>query len=344
MRSEASITLKYVHGPAVDAPLAVDDGTALSYYHADGLGSVVKTTNTAGAVTLTRQYDAWGISRLGEATSGYAFTGREWDPETGLYYYRTRYYDTATRAIHIRRSRPPCGGGCQLLRLRQGEPDDFDDPSRLEPGPTIYAPRAALPCFPAVSTVPRALPRGDREALLVGQLRARLPEVDLRDRARHGALSYAHTRGELRRATQCDSARATYATIQPATDGTELSGARPGHASRSRAALVSALLILAASLTNPAVSVGLPTRRGRQRGTPGLWVEAQGCPGTWLVVPVWRGQLAGAKRRIWLVRSCSCASRASFPATRRSARRNLEQLAPDVTVDFSVCPPPTLPP
>ncbi len=24
---------------------------------------------------------------------GFAFTGREWDPETNLYYYRARYYD-----------------------------------------------------------------------------------------------------------------------------------------------------------------------------------------------------------------------------------------------------------
>jgi RHS repeat-associated protein len=26
-------------------------------------------------------------------TLAYAFTGREWDPEIGLYYYRARYYD-----------------------------------------------------------------------------------------------------------------------------------------------------------------------------------------------------------------------------------------------------------
>jgi RHS repeat-associated protein len=29
----------------------------------------------------------------GSAEAGYAFTGREWDPESGLYYYRARYYD-----------------------------------------------------------------------------------------------------------------------------------------------------------------------------------------------------------------------------------------------------------
>jgi RHS repeat-associated protein len=29
----------------------------------------------------------------GGSSSGFAFTGREWDPEAGLYYYRARYYD-----------------------------------------------------------------------------------------------------------------------------------------------------------------------------------------------------------------------------------------------------------
>ena len=86
-------TLKYVHGPGIDEPLAQEDGAGvLTYFHADGLGSIVKTTNSAGAVLTSRRYDAFGNLELG-VTNGYAFTGREWDGESGLYYYRFRYYD-----------------------------------------------------------------------------------------------------------------------------------------------------------------------------------------------------------------------------------------------------------
>jgi RHS repeat-associated protein len=41
---------------------------------------------------LRREYDPWGRSATG---GGWAFTGRESDAETGLYYYRARYYDAA---------------------------------------------------------------------------------------------------------------------------------------------------------------------------------------------------------------------------------------------------------
>jgi len=86
-------TLKYVHGPGIDEPLAQEDGAgALSFFQADGLGSIVKTTNSIGTVTATRRYDSFGNLEVG-ANNGYSYTGREWDAETGLAYYRARYYD-----------------------------------------------------------------------------------------------------------------------------------------------------------------------------------------------------------------------------------------------------------
>jgi RHS repeat-associated protein len=91
-----STTLKYVHDIGVDGPLLVDDTTGVSYFYADGLASVSKIINQAGVATLEREYDPWGNLQSGSSQPGYAFTGREWDPEAGLYYYRARYYDPAT--------------------------------------------------------------------------------------------------------------------------------------------------------------------------------------------------------------------------------------------------------
>jgi RHS repeat-associated protein len=125
-------TLKYVHASGIDEPLAVDDGTALSYFHADAPGSIVKVTDHAGGVTLTRQYDAWGNLEVGASTPGYAFTGREWDPQTGLYYYRARYYDPkAGRFI----SKDPIGfaGGINYYAYVGNRPTVLTDPSGTAP-------------------------------------------------------------------------------------------------------------------------------------------------------------------------------------------------------------------
>jgi RHS repeat-associated protein len=93
-RLSAGGTIRYVQGPGIDRPLASVDGAgAVSYYLADHLGSIVQATNNAAGVTLTRQYDPYGALLSGATTSGYAFTGREWDAESNLYYYRARYYD-----------------------------------------------------------------------------------------------------------------------------------------------------------------------------------------------------------------------------------------------------------
>ena len=43
----------------------------------------MQQTNASAAVTMTRRYDPYGVPLQGAGTSGYAFTGREWDAEVG---------------------------------------------------------------------------------------------------------------------------------------------------------------------------------------------------------------------------------------------------------------------
>jgi RHS repeat-associated protein len=66
-----------------------------SYYHFDGLGSVVALTDDEGDTVQVYEYDVYG--RVGASDASHPnrimFTGREYDKETGLYYYRARYYN-----------------------------------------------------------------------------------------------------------------------------------------------------------------------------------------------------------------------------------------------------------
>ncbi len=126
------IVYTYAHGPGIDEPLARVSNTGPTvYYHADGLGSIVATTDSGGTVTSRRQYDAWGNLELGADQPGYAFTGREWDPETSLYYYRNRYYDPETARFL---SEDPIGfaGGNNFYAYVGNNPINFFDPLGLK--------------------------------------------------------------------------------------------------------------------------------------------------------------------------------------------------------------------
>jgi len=70
-------------------------GGSTFFYHADGLGTVTDLTDSAGATAKSYAYDGWGnlIEQPGTVENPYTYTGREFDPETGLYYYRARYYE-----------------------------------------------------------------------------------------------------------------------------------------------------------------------------------------------------------------------------------------------------------
>jgi RHS repeat-associated protein len=66
-----------------------------SYFHVNRQGSTVAMSNDAGVMAEgPYTYDAYG---QGPTSAGvpFKYTGRRLDPETGLYYYRARYYSAA---------------------------------------------------------------------------------------------------------------------------------------------------------------------------------------------------------------------------------------------------------
>ena len=74
-----------------------------SYFHFDGLGSVVALADDTGNIVETYQYSVFGDVQIRNANgierstsrfaNPYMFTARRHDQETGLYYYRARVYN-----------------------------------------------------------------------------------------------------------------------------------------------------------------------------------------------------------------------------------------------------------
>jgi RHS repeat-associated protein len=100
---------KFVYGPGLDEPICLIDvanGNAAYYYHLDGLGSVVALSNVNNVLVERYAYDVFGRPTIRDPNgvvlaasafgNPYLFTGRAYDGESGLYYYRARYYDYAT--------------------------------------------------------------------------------------------------------------------------------------------------------------------------------------------------------------------------------------------------------
>ncbi len=87
---------RYSQGLNIDQPLAQLRSGATSYYEQDGIGSVSALSNSAGVMAGTYTYDSFGklTASSGTLANPFQYTGREFDTETGLRYYRTRYYDS----------------------------------------------------------------------------------------------------------------------------------------------------------------------------------------------------------------------------------------------------------
>ena len=87
---------RYAQGLGIDEPLAMYRGGASYYYNADGLGSITSLTNSSGQIAASYTYDSFGklTASTGTVINPFRYTGREYGSDTGLYYYRARYYDS----------------------------------------------------------------------------------------------------------------------------------------------------------------------------------------------------------------------------------------------------------
>ena len=81
--------------PGLDQNLTMIRNSATYYYHSDGLGSIRNLTDSSEVAQNTYDYYAFGSvvgSPTENVTNDYRFTGRRWDSESSLYYYRARMY------------------------------------------------------------------------------------------------------------------------------------------------------------------------------------------------------------------------------------------------------------
>lgn len=132
--SWASAAALYTGGtdlPLIQAASSGGSFGAATYYYQDGLGSVVGLSNNQGSTTQTQRFDAWGnpLSGTIPQSAQYGFTGREPD-ETGLVYYRARYYSPSIGRFV---SADPSGlaAGINPYAYAGDNPVNLTDPSGL---------------------------------------------------------------------------------------------------------------------------------------------------------------------------------------------------------------------
>ncbi|MBI4354932.1 MAG: hypothetical protein HY597_00595 [Candidatus Omnitrophica bacterium] len=152
-----TLRARVTHGPGIDEPLSLErdldlDGTLETriFYHTDGLGSTVALTNPTGQVVERYRYASFGNPTiLGPGPDGlmdtpddvtlacsaygnpYLFTGREYDCESGLYYYRARYLDPQTGTFL---QEDPLAGGRLTPQSQNKYPYVVNNPiNRIDP-------------------------------------------------------------------------------------------------------------------------------------------------------------------------------------------------------------------
>ena len=133
--TSGTVIARYLYGDQTDQLLArwrPSDGTA--WYLTDRQGTVRDLANSVGTIVNTIEYDGFGriISQTNAAVGDrFTYTGREWDADIGMLYYRARFYDATTGRFASQDPLGFAGGDANLYRYVGNNPTDFVDPSGM---------------------------------------------------------------------------------------------------------------------------------------------------------------------------------------------------------------------
>ncbi|MDD2734565.1 MAG: hypothetical protein PHF56_11540 [Desulfuromonadaceae bacterium] len=127
-----SLVTHYLHGTGVDEHLALVRSGSSYFYHTDGLGSTAKITDSAQNVVQFYGYASFGLTTMATAfVQPFLYTGREYDPETGLNYHRARYLNMDTGRWLSKDPIGFAGGDVVLSNYVQNNPINWIDPNGL---------------------------------------------------------------------------------------------------------------------------------------------------------------------------------------------------------------------
>lgn len=123
----------YTQSRGIDQPLAEIRSGTTSFYSQDGLGSVTSLSNSTSGLASTYTYDSFGklTASTGTLVNPFQYTGRDFDQETGTYYYRARYYDPGVGRFANEDPTEFRSDDLNLYSYVHGSPINYTDPTGL---------------------------------------------------------------------------------------------------------------------------------------------------------------------------------------------------------------------
>jgi RHS repeat-associated protein len=120
----------------VDEVFVRTDGSGSFSTLSDAQNSLIAESDASGSIVREAAYEPFGRTTIsgGPSQNAFLYTGREWDADSGLYYYRARYYDPMVGRFT---SEDPVGfgGGSDFYAYALNSPVNLIDPFGLDPAP-----------------------------------------------------------------------------------------------------------------------------------------------------------------------------------------------------------------